>query len=545
HNEKTPSFHVQPERQTWHCFGCGAGGNVFTFLMRKDGLTFPEAVERLAAQAGIPIIRDRASTEKHNLRQQLFELNQTAAAFFIKQYKAAPQAQEYARQRRLSPQIIEALGIGFAPADWSLLSNALVRRGISGELLEKVGLARERQNGGYYDYFRERLIFPIRDVEERIIAFGGRALGDVQPKYLNSPDTPLFDKGKTLYGLDQARHAIADSGVAVVVEGYMDAVMAQQAGVKNVVATLGTALGKNHLDLLRRYAPRVVLAYDGDKAGLAAAERSLSLFEEADIEGRVLILPEGQDPDEFIRANGSEAFQKAVAAALPIIEFQLRRLTARADRDTPEGRAALASAVAAVLAGIRSPIKREEYVRYLAESWCAGQMHRVREVEEAIRREIRRADVRPGPYTRQHPTPEPPAAEPYREEAAVPTRRVRAELFVLQGLLNRVVRGETVFAEVAPRDFAVAAHSRLAAALYQNQQSESAYDPSLFREDEAVQAVVSRLLLAQDELPVTAKMVEDSLWAIKESKLRERINELQDGLMQPDKVSDQEYKQMA
>ena len=534
HGEKTPSFNVNPERQMWKCFGCGLGGNVFHFLMRKDGLTFPEALERLAERAGIEIQHDPGAAERRSQRDLIFEINKAAAAFFVQQLPRAKPAQEYLSRRGLSEESIANLGIGYAPADWDTLSSTLLRRGTAGDLLEKAGLSLPRESGGYYDRFRDRIIFPIRDVEGRVLGFGSRAMGDVQPKYLNSPETPVFDKGKTLYGLDRGRRAVADAGIAIVVEGYMDAAMAYQYGVNNVVATLGTALGHNHLELLRRYAPQVVLAYDGDAAGAAAAERSIPLFEDAEMEGRILILPEGQDPDEFLRAQGIEGFQRAVAEALPLVEFQLRRLTARADLTTPEGRAALMREVVPVLAGIRNAVKREEYVRLLAESWCAGQLHRVGQVEDAIRREVQRG-VRSGAPARPAvlaPRPAPAAAG---EPPALPPRVVGAEKCVLQGLLHCAVPAGEIFTALAAEDFLVPAHRHVAGLLWQHRSEEPIEVARRIAagEDETASNAVSDLLLQQEKLPATEKMVRDSLQVIKERKFKERINQLQGSLARP------------
>lgn len=546
HTEKTPSFNVSPERQGWHCFGCGAGGNVFTFLMRMEGLSFPEAVERLAQQVGVEIQRDPAAARRRGERQQILDANQAAADFFRQQLARSAAAREFVRRRGLSDESVAALGLGYAPGN-DLLATTLQRRGIPAELLQKAGLARQRENGSLFDMFRDRVIFPIRNVDGTVVAFGGRALGDGQPKYLNSPETPVFDKGRTLYGLDRARRAIADAGYAIVVEGYMDVAMVQQAGLLPVVATLGTALRSTHLELLRRYAPRVVLAYDGDAAGAAAAERSLALFEDAEMEGRILILPEGRDPDEWIRAHGVEAFRQRVEQAVPLVEYQLRRLTERADWRTPEGRGALAQAVAPVLAGIRSAVKREEYVSRLAEEWCAGQMHRVREMEEAIRREVQRGGLarvrRPSPAVANA---ERPAARATESVPALPRRVIAAEQFVLQGLLYGVEAADKVLALLAPEDFQVEAHRRLAAALWRWGNAPEAIEAirGAAMQDEAVAAVLSQLDLQQEKWAASEKSVMDSLRAIKERQQRARITSLLDQLARPEQISGEERSRM-
>ncbi|MBI3944754.1 MAG: DNA primase [Armatimonadetes bacterium] len=542
HAEKTPSFNVLPERQIWRCFGCGVGGDVFSFLRRIDGLSFVEAVERLAGQTGVEIERDPRAAERRSQRQQVLDLNRTAAEWYAQQLARSAPAMEFVRRRGLSGESVAALGLGFAPAEWDALSNTMLRRGVPGALLEQAGLSHARETGGYYDLFRDRVVFPIRDVEGRVLGFGGRALGDVQPKYLNSPETMVFDKGRTLYGLDRARRAIADAGVAIVVEGYMDAAMVQQEGVLNVVATLGTALRATHLELLRRYAPRVVLAYDGDAAGAAAAERSLALFEEAEMDGRILILPEGRDPDDFIRNRGAEAFRRLAEEALPLVEFQLRRLTGRADGSTPEGRAALARAVAPVLAGIRSAVKREEYVSRLAEQWCAGRLHRVGEIEAAIRREVQR----PGGAARARAaTAGQPERTPTVEVPKLPG--VHPETVVLQGLWHEVENSREAYNALSPDDFSLPAQRRLAAIIWEGWSAgkPAAAARAAARAEDEVMDLVSRLELEQERLPVVAKTVSDSLRAIKEKKLRARISQLQDSLMRPDLVSAEEYSRIA
>ena len=371
HNEKTASFSVVPADGFFYCFGCHAGGDAFKFISLMEHITPFEAILRQAEQLGIEKPEQkRDPREEARLREldDLRKVNALARDFFhncltVTRYGAAGKA--YLAGRGITDEAIARYAIGFAPNAWSKLSDAFRKRGISEYILVTAGLAVRRERGeGVYDRFRNRVIIPIADERGRIVAFGGRALGDAQPKYLNTAETPVFNKRKLLFGLDRAHRAIASEGAAIVVEGYMDAIAAWEAGVQNVVATLGTSFTSDHAALLLRRAPRIVFCYDSDAAGQEATLRALTAVRGRAAEVRVLLLPDGKDPDEYVRTHGAEAFRALVATAVPVPAFRLRHVRTHM-ADGVEGRNAALQAMLPVLAELDA-VARGAYVRQTA-----------------------------------------------------------------------------------------------------------------------------------------------------------------------------------
>ena len=357
HGEKTPSFTVSPRKQFYHCFGCGAHGTAIGFLMDYDHLSFPEAVEELARDAGleVPYQADLARGPDYG---PVYEALARAADYYrlqLREHPAAGRAVDYLKSRGLSGQIARTYGIGFAPPGWDSLIAGLGGSREAMERLRLAGLVSEPAAGRVYDRFRDRIMFPIRDQRGRVVGFGGRVLGDDKPKYLNSPETPVFHKGRELYGLYEARQALRDIPSLLVVEGYMDVVALAQHGVSNVVATLGTATTAEHLERLFRVTPAVVFCFDGDRAGRAAAWKALTTALPA-LDGtrevRFLFLPEGEDPDSLIRKEGAEGFRERLAATTPLSEFLFQRLAGDIDTGSLDGRARVAEAAKALLAKV-------------------------------------------------------------------------------------------------------------------------------------------------------------------------------------------------
>ena len=299
HHEKTPSFMVSPDKQIYHCFACGVGGNAFNFLMQYERLEFPEAVEALARKAGVNLPKDQKQDQRAvSLITQLYKINELAADFYAHNLISSQgsSARSYFLKRGLKDETIKTFNLGFAHDRWDLLINYLRAKGISLSLLEKAGLVLAKEGGGYYDRFRNRLIFPILDIKSRVLGFGARVLGDALPKYMNSPETPIYIKGKNVYGLNFAHEAIREEDAVVVVEGYLDFIIPYQAGVHNIVASLGTAFTPDQAKLLKRYTHNVVMVYDADKAGELASLRSLDIFIDEDMNVKVASLPLGSDP---------------------------------------------------------------------------------------------------------------------------------------------------------------------------------------------------------------------------------------------------------
>ena len=371
HQEKTPSFSVVPADGFFYCFGCHAGGDAFKFISLMEHITPFEAIQRQAEQLGIPSparSSDPHEEERLRMMDDLRRVNALARDFFhscltVTSYGAAGRA--YLIGRGITDAAVERYGFGFAPDAWSKLSDAFLRRGISEKLLVTAGLSALREHGGgLYDRFRGRVIIPIADVRGRIVGFGGRALGDVMPKYLNTAETPIFNKRKLLFGLDRAHRAIVREDCAIVVEGYMDAIAAWEAGVLNVVATLGTSFTSDHAALLLRRAPRIIFCYDSDAAGQEATLRALAAVRGSAAEVRVLLLPDGKDPDEYVRTHGAEAFRALVETAVPAPAFRLRHVRAHME-DTVDGRRTALRAMLPVLAEL-DPVMRAAYVRQTA-----------------------------------------------------------------------------------------------------------------------------------------------------------------------------------
>ncbi|GGC88060.1 DNA primase [Vreelandella lutescens] len=355
HQEKSPSFTVSADKQFYHCFGCGAHGNALRFLMEYDKLPFPEAVEQLAGRLGLDVPREGAddprAQQREKKRKEGVNLLEVAGSFYRERLKMqeGQSAQRYLQGRGLSPEVIATYGIGYAPGGWEALKQHLSAKGISEPVQVEYGLLIHREDTGRtYDRFRDRVMFPIRDLRGRTLGFGGRVMGDEQPKYLNSPETPVFHKGRELYGLYEARQASSKLEQLVIVEGYMDVVALAQYGIHNAVATLGTATTEDHLSRLFRLVSRVVFCFDGDRAGRQAASRALETALPQMIDGRearFLFLPEGDDPDSLVRREGSEAFQDRVTCAMPLSEFLFEQAAQGRDLNMVEGRERFASQV--------------------------------------------------------------------------------------------------------------------------------------------------------------------------------------------------------
>jgi len=333
HHDQAPSFTVTPDKQIFYCFGCSAGGDVFKFLMLKENLTFYEAVRMLAQQAGvvIPATESPARRERDKRQAELQLINSLAKDYFhqtLQHHHTAAAAREYLTGRGLTPEALDRFQVGFAPPGWDSLLGFLGKKGFRPGDVTEAGLAVRSDSGKYYDRFRNRVIFPIWDATGRVTGFGGRVLDNAVPKYLNTPETPFFSKGRTLYGLHLARPAIREKGFIVVVEGYMDVVTAHLHGATNAVASLGTALTAEQGRLLMNYSRDVVIAYDADAAGVAAAIRGLDLLQELGCQVRVASVPDGKDPDDFFRRHGYQAWERLIDEAPSLIEYKLRQAVA-------------------------------------------------------------------------------------------------------------------------------------------------------------------------------------------------------------------------
>jgi DNA primase len=391
HAEKTPSFIVFPDTQSWHCFGaCGTGGDVFSFIMRQENLDFSGALRLLAQRAGVSLKpRTEADQAEDQLKKRLREINETAAKYFhnlLLNSTEGETARSYLAQREINPETINRFQLGYALDDWQALGDHLQERGYQREDLLAAGLIIEREDGGHYDRFRGRLIIPIRDERGGVVGFGARALDDSTPKYINSPQTPVFDKSAILFGLDLAKGAIRREGLAIIVEGYMDVLMAHQHGMANLVASMGTALTETQLRLLKRFSQRFALALDADAAGHQATLRSMALAQETlaqrvvpvptarglikyesrlDVDIRIITLPQGQDPDKVIRED-PDLWAGLVENALPIVEYYFKIITSELDLNSPKGKAEAVRRLMPFIQEIGNAVERTHYVQKLA-----------------------------------------------------------------------------------------------------------------------------------------------------------------------------------
>ncbi|MDD5427990.1 MAG: DNA primase [Candidatus Omnitrophica bacterium] len=382
HNEKTPSFIVSPDKQIYHCFGCGAGGNVFSFLMKHENLQFPEAVEMLAEKCGVVLPRSAGGSGNNALANQLYKINDEACRFFQASLANNAAAKEYIRSRGVGDEVLKKFKIGFAPNSWDALINFFKARSVTPAMLAQAGLVVTNDKGGHYDRFRNRLVFPIIDLKDRVIGFGARVLDSSLPKYLNSPETPIYSKGRNLYGLNFSKDDIKKSGHFLVVEGYLDFIVPYQAGIKNIIATLGTALTVDQIKLLKRFANTAIMLYDPDEAGEAASLRNLDLFISEDVNVYIAELPEGFDPDSFIRKFGFDEFTRLKKSSKNLFDYKLGKLTNRFNIDTTHGKMNIAAEMLPTIARINNAVLKATLIKKLAERLSVD--------EESIKTELKK-----------------------------------------------------------------------------------------------------------------------------------------------------------
>lgn len=367
HKEKSPSFSIQQDKQMYHCFGCGEGGNVISFIMKYRNMEFIDAVKILAMRANIVLPDDNEVLNRDNseLRKKLYDINRDSARFFYTKLQNNNAGLDYFRNRGIDKDIIKKFGLGYSPDSWDALSNYLSSKGYNSDLIEKAGLIIKKSNSGYYDRFRNRVMFPVFDIKGKVIGFGGRVLDSSKPKYLNSPETLIFNKGSNLYGLNLV---ISDSNERkiIIVEGYMDVIALHQYGINNAVASLGTALTREQAKLLKRHCDEVIICYDSDTAGKLATLRGLDILSGVGCKVNVIDIPKGKDPDDFIRSEGKEAFLKCMENSLPLIEYKIKRKGEEFNTSTTEGKIGFIKSCAQVLGEIDDPVVTDAYTKKLS-----------------------------------------------------------------------------------------------------------------------------------------------------------------------------------
>lgn len=520
HGEKSPSFHVNRERGMYKCFGCGVGGDCFKFIQQKEGLSFNEAGELLARRVGLEWVRKGETAEKRSQREQLYDLCALAERFFRQSLEASPEVKRYLLGRGLQEETIELFHLGYAPPGYEALTNWLKRNKVS---IEDAVVADVLMMGEYgpRDRFVDRLIFPIFDLEGRPIAFGGRTLKpDGVPKYLNSKETPIFHKGRTLYGLHLAKRAIPEAGFVVAVEGYMDLIALHQAGVSNSIASLGTAMTDAHVAVLKRYSRELVVCYDGDSAGMRAAERNSSMFEVAECDVRVASLPKGEDPDTYISTHGADAFRALLHRAEPLLDFQLNRLRSGYNLADESARLPFVREAARIVAQSSSHLTRQAYggkltglLDRLAEEWYPGDPHRAMQARTALTQEVNRL-LRTDRMNGARPSHQPPPA--VRTPEAPPSGRTRQERYVLRAALLEDRWADLVASRLTTEHFVDAGVAPIAQALFGTGDAAGAEAldsrAERLRGDPESAELVSSLLF--DEAPVSDEGLEECLQAL-------------------------------
>ncbi len=520
HNERTPSFSVSPGRQIFHCFGCGAGGNVFTFVMEYENLTFQEAVKLLADRAGVALPEtgyDEKMRQKDSQRARLLALNKEAATFFYYQLRGqgGEIGYKYLQGRELSDDTIKRFGLGFAPVGGNL-SRYLKGKGYEDKLLIEAGISGFDEKKGLYDKFWNRVIFPIQDTSNRVIGFGGRVMGDGKPKYLNSPETLVFDKSKNLYGLNLARQARTDN--MILCEGYMDVIAMHQAGFTQAVASLGTSFTEGQAALLRRYVKEVILAYDSDGAGVRAALRAIGILKGAGLPGRVLDLQPYKDPDEFIKNLGQEAFKKRLRQAENSFFFELRMLERDFDLGDPEGRTRFHREIARKLCGFSEEVERENYMAAVAERYHIGL--------DGLRKLVVSYAAQDGGAV--------PAVRPrsgIQKKASLKENKKKPQKMLLAWLLEERSLYPKIKKYISPKDFEEGVYRKVAEKLFEGLEAGS-FQPaavvSLFEDEEEqkeASAIFHAGLIEPESRQEQEKTLHNIVMAVKQSSLERYLKE--------------------
>ena len=516
HSEKTPSFTVYPENQSFYCFGCGAGGDVVTFIRKIENLEYVEALRFLAQRAGMTLPEEARDDGTALLRTKILEINRESARFFFDQLAHGPdrRAIAYLRGRGLSDKTIKRFGLGYAPNTFDSLKNHLKGKGYSFEEMAAAAVVGKGKNGGYYDMFRDRVMFPIIDLRGSVIGFGGRVLEGDGPKYLNSPDTLVFKKTRNLFAMNIAKNT--KEGSLILAEGYMDVISIHQAGFDNAVASLGTSLTAEQARLISQYVNQVIIAYDADGAGQKATRRAISLFEETGVKIRVLSILDAKDPDEYIKKFGPARFKLLLEGSAGAVDFEIAKLRQKFDLETADGKVAFLKEFCSLMAGINSPVERDVYIirtaqelsvskEAVADQVAALRRRRAGAAEKKARRDIR-------PYS------ESAAGQPRDLERSRNIRYALAEDKLITTLLKHPDFYDAIAAKIRPEQFVTQKNRELFEALWQrlqNRQDIGMMSLSALLEPEQM-ARVSYLLASAEGVAYTMQEAEDCMKTILE-----------------------------
>ena len=510
HSEKTPSFTVSEAKQIFYCFGCGTGGDVFKFIMLMENLTFPESIHQLAESQGIPLPHSTKRSEAESVRRQrLLKILEVATHFFSQRLEGKKDALAYLKDRQITQETIHQFSIGYAPAGQHLLQE-LTSQGFDLEDVLACGLIKEGNTGGYYDNFRNRIMFPIHNLSGKTIAFGGRILEDGIPKYLNSPETPLYSKSRNLYPLDLTRNEIRKRDFAIIVEGYFDCIIPFRFGIRNVVASLGTSLTENQVKVLGRYTRNVVTNYDPDSAGTAATLRSIDLFLEQGFRVNVLQLPTGEDPDVFLRKQGTEAYREKLKSSQSYLDFVLSQfMSQQRDSFSPKGKQEVVSQILPYLVKIPNPIERAEYVTRIAS--------RLQLDESLIRLEMRKMPAR------KRETP--------RFDYSVPVEQgTPAENTLLVAMLEEKWAAST-FAQLKPELFEGLRTEKIFQGIFQLKEQAAEITTIRLRElisEETDRNLIEEMALRATDFPLSEERIRSSVQRLRRMKRERRIRQLQE-----------------
>ncbi|NQT22923.1 MAG: DNA primase [Candidatus Omnitrophica bacterium] len=528
HNEKTPSFVVSPEKQIYHCFGCGQGGNAIGFLVKYDKLSFPEAVRMLAEKVGVKMPQSSfRETTEDSFIQRLIAINGTAENLYRSNLSSQGGAlcRRYIKERGISDDTVKTFRLGYAPNGWEGLINFLKGKNIPLDAAHKAGLILpSEKDKGYYDRFRNRVIFPIFDVRDRVIAFGARTLGDSQPKYINSPETPLFTKGKHLYGLNFSKKYIRDKNYAIIVEGYLDLMMPFQHGVRNIVATLGTALTTQQVRLIKRFTKTVVMIFDPDKAGEDASLRGLDLLVSQDLNVRVATLPKGYDPDSFMRKEGREAFEVIVKTSKDLFDYKMDLLSKRYNKNGVRGKTAIATLMLPTIARIPNEILKAAFLKKLSDTLSID--------EAAFKAELKKTKTDRYSYH-----------EPQKKtvEKANPVRH--AEMLLLSVVLEEPETLSDITEKLGQSEFKDENVRKVIELIDNSIKNNNKISPSKIInqfDDSVMHNLISEAVSIRETIANKEKTINDCINSIIKDNIRERLKSLQDGIRTAQQSNDSE-----
>lgn len=512
HPEKTPSFIVSLEKQIFHCFGCGVGGNAITFVMQYEKINFREALEILAQRSGIPLPQSETSDfqkTKEDFKKNLYSLSEYACQFYHQNLfgvHEANSARTYLQNRGISKETAGHFKLGFAMPDWTALINHLKSKNIQLSAIEKAGLAIAKENGGFYDRFRDRIIFPIVDVKDRIIGFGGRVLDDTLPKYVNSPETPIYSKGKHLFGLNIAKEFLRKTDCAIVVEGYLDMIIPFESGIKNIVASLGTALTIDQIRLIKRYTNNIILLYDADLAGEIATLRTFELFIKEEVNAKIASLPKDHDPDSFVRDFGKEAFLKMILDAKSIFDYKLENLLAKYDPKSSCGKNDIIREILPLVKKFQSQTLKTEYIKKTAETLEVD--------EKALFEDLKNTKGDADTYEKINSL----AISNYQLTEIPITERMLVKLMLEE--MHLVDQLRTI---IDPSDFIVEPLRKIVQFIFDFFSEGKSYKPNILMnylgDDKAIQIISELTALEIHDCPDKEKLIEDCVKRLKRDKI--------------------------